>query len=262
MADLTKVALWVVALLFASVEAKASPADWAVSNNEYGCQHVYRDQGLTRTFFAPRGSQYEVTMRIPLTGLTYPDSERAKVDAQTKAKPALNYRVLFNQDESRPTTAGYETLATVTISGSSELLDWMIQTEPLLELKYDDRVIADFKLTGIGDARLAFAGCRPVPVKPNRRLEPLRATNHWINGADYIGLMGSTTSVGPIVAELIVDAQGRVANCRVSTSSGIEAVDAQFCKDLQRRARFKAATDALGNYVAAAYTFRITEISF
>jgi protein TonB len=50
-----------------------------------------------------------------------------------------------------------------------------------------------------------------------------------------------------------IDASGRVTDCTVTQSSGYAGLDAATCRNVTRRARFDAASDAMGEKVAGTY---------
>lgn len=61
-------------------------------------------------------------------------------------------------------------------------------------------------------------------------------------------------TVGGIAATLIVEADGRVGACLVSSPSYVDAIDRGACDRLRRDARFRPALDAEGRAVASRYT--------
>lgn len=56
---------------------------------------------------------------------------------------------------------------------------------------------------------------------------------------------------GVVRASLVVGTDGRVAECRIASSSGSEALDARTCEIFRARARFEPARDADGNPLRA-----------
>lgn len=72
----------------------------------------------------------------------------------------------------------------------------------------------------------------------------------WITNDDYPASALRAGEQGTVVMDLVIDATGRVAKCNVTTSSGSAALDAGSCALLQRRARYKPATDSSGALVA------------
>src|SRR3546814_10198618 len=47
--------------------------------------------------------------------------------------------------------------------------------------------------------------------------------------------------------KLAIDANGKVVDCQITSSSGSPDLDAEACKNLMRRARFRPAEDTDGN---------------
>ncbi len=69
---------------------------------------------------------------------------------------------------------------------------------------------------------------------------------------------------GTVQVSLSISADGRVAGCNVTRSSGNSALDSQTCNILKRRAKFTPARDSNGNptsdtYNPPAITWRLAE---
>jgi len=62
------------------------------------------------------------------------------------------------------------------------------------------------------------------------------------------GTVGVSVTVGP---------DGKVASCRVSSSSGSDVLDEAACDGMQRYARFDPALDDAGNPTSASWSTRI-----
>jgi protein TonB len=58
---------------------------------------------------------------------------------------------------------------------------------------------------------------------------------------------------GTVLAQLTVDADGRVSGCAIVRSSGSRSLDDATCSIVERRARFDPARDAEGRAVASTY---------
>lgn len=58
---------------------------------------------------------------------------------------------------------------------------------------------------------------------------------------------------GIVRVALIVGPDGRVADCRVTTSSGTPVLDQTTCRIMRERARFRPARDAAGNPTVGSY---------
>ena len=63
---------------------------------------------------------------------------------------------------------------------------------------------------------------------------------------------------GNVGVSVVVGANGRVASCRVTRSSGSSILDDAACKGMERYARFNEALDAAGNPTTGSYATTIT----
>ncbi len=87
----------------------------------------------------------------------------------------------------------------------------------------------------------------PIPVKVAN--DP----GSWISTADYRPSWVRRDWAGRVGFVLSLDANGKVRDCRVTTSSGHAQMDAATCRLVQQRARFTAARDSSGAKVAGDY---------
>ncbi len=97
----------------------------------------------------------------------------------------------------------------------------------------------------------------PPPETPRFTPEAARPRNDpgsWVTEADYssramrLGLEGITRFT------LTISADGRVADCRVTGSSGHAELDSAACQLIARRARFEPARNGDGDKVAGSYS--------
>lgn len=99
--------------------------------------------------------------------------------------------------------------------------------------------------------------------RPERMAEPpagARAKANlvsYVSSGDYPAVALKNDQDGLVGFVLLVDEQGKVADCTVMKTSGVAALDAQSCAILQRRARFTPAQDASGRPVKDAVYGRI-----
>ncbi len=63
---------------------------------------------------------------------------------------------------------------------------------------------------------------------------------------------------GTVGVRVTVTANGRAANCQVTSSSGSSILDQAACRGMERYARFNPALDAAGNETTGSYSTRIT----
>lgn len=73
----------------------------------------------------------------------------------------------------------------------------------------------------------------------------------WIEADDYPQAAIRAAEEGSVTVKLAIDARGSVAGCDVLKSSGSQVLDGATCKAIQRRARYKPATDGAGRAIAA-----------
>ena len=75
----------------------------------------------------------------------------------------------------------------------------------------------------------------------------------WVNSDDYPPSALRSGEEGTTGVRLTVDADGRVTDCSITSSSGFPDLDQTACRLLPRRARFTPVKDAAGNAVASTY---------
>ncbi len=90
----------------------------------------------------------------------------------------------------------------------------------------------------------------PVPPPPPSlavKGSPKGSPSSWFTNDDYPADARRAQAAGRVAVMLSVDASGRVADCRVTASSGNASLDAQTCNLAKRRGRFNPAKDSAGN---------------
>ena len=88
----------------------------------------------------------------------------------------------------------------------------------------------------------------PPPPPPQRaNPEPRGNPGSWANANDYASRALREEREGTTRFTLTVGADGRVASCQVTGSSGHSDLDDAACKNLQRRGRFSPRLDSKGN---------------
>lgn len=75
---------------------------------------------------------------------------------------------------------------------------------------------------------------------------------------DYPGVAVDELRQGTVTFVLLIDESGTVADCTVSETSGVAALDAQSCAVVKERARFKPAVGLDGKPAKAGFTQRVT----
>jgi protein TonB len=102
-----------------------------------------------------------------------------------------------------------------------------------------------------------YAPPSPMPstfgVKPKDAL-PRNDPDTWVRTDDYPIRDEAEGHEGTVVFRVVTAADGTVGACEVVRSSGYPGLDLATCKAVQRRARFKPATDVNGDATAGTYT--------
>ncbi|MBC7985639.1 MAG: energy transducer TonB, partial [Sphingomonadaceae bacterium] len=86
------------------------------------------------------------------------------------------------------------------------------------------------------------------------RAAPPGNPGSWVTNADYPSASIRAEEQGTTGFRLSVGADGRVADCQITSSSGSSRLDQTACQMLRRRARFTPARDAAGNPTTSVYT--------
>ena len=93
----------------------------------------------------------------------------------------------------------------------------------------------------------------PPPPPPTRPAEPRNAPGSWATDNDYPSRAMREEREGTTTFSVTIDDNGRVASCRIVSSSGHADLDEATCKNVTRRARFRKPSDGYGD----TYTNRI-----
>lgn len=105
---------------------------------------------------------------------------------------------------------------------------------------------------------------RPAPPPPPKPALTAKATERgnaleWVTTEDYPSRALREEREGTTAVAWDVDAEGKVVNCRVTSSSGSPDLDEASCKNITRRGRYKPALDASGQPVASSgFSRRVT----
>ena len=76
--------------------------------------------------------------------------------------------------------------------------------------------------------------------------EPRGNPGRWATPNDYPSRALREEREGVASFTVTVDTDGRVTSCRITRSSGHDDLDEATCKNIERRARFRPATDGNG----------------
>ena len=100
----------------------------------------------------------------------------------------------------------------------------------------------------------------PPPPQPVKR-DSARAKGSLVglfSSEDYPVSALSANQQGTTAVRLTIGADGRVAGCDITSSSGSSSLDSATCNILRRRARFSPAMDSDGHPTTDTYSQRIT----
>lgn len=121
-------------------------------------------------------------------------------------------------------------------------------------------MFAGLILQGLVQAEARPAPPPPPPPPPPGRLTPVRARANLatlLSSDDYPLEALRKGEQGTVSLRLQVGANGRVAGCTITRSSGSAILDSTTCRLLTARARFTPARDARGRPVADSLSSRI-----
>lgn len=120
----------------------------------------------------------------------------------------------------------------------------------LASLREDGRVQAPgFTVTQRSLPPPAAARGFPAPTRVAMRAVPQGSKSSWIEAEDYPAAALRAEEQGLVTVKLAVNERGGVAACDIVRSSGSKTLDATTCQVIQRRARYRPATDATGHAV-------------
>ena len=103
------------------------------------------------------------------------------------------------------------------------------------------------------------APAAPPPPPPSKRPNPVPRGNpgNWANTNDYPSRALQQEREGTTGFRVAVDANGRVTECVITSSSGYSDLDDATCKNITRRARFQPALDSAGNAISGSWSSRV-----
>lgn len=122
-----------------------------------------------------------------------------------------------------------------------------------------DQFIVDLPIRPIDPLTIDPPGPSPTPFveKPSFTPKSVRPRNDpglWVTTGDYPTASLRRGEQGTARFEVSVGSDGKVIDCRVTSSSGAAELDAATCKHVAKRARFEPATDASGARVGGTYS--------
>lgn len=97
----------------------------------------------------------------------------------------------------------------------------------------------------------------PPPKQAAKAATPRGNPGNWVTPDDYPSRALREERSGTTGFRLAVDTNGRVTDCQITSSSGHGDLDAEACKMLTRRARFRPAEDTEGNPMPGSFASRV-----
>ncbi|MEJ7927265.1 energy transducer TonB [Sphingobium sp. AN641] len=97
----------------------------------------------------------------------------------------------------------------------------------------------------------------PPPKVAAQRATPRGRPGEWVTDADYPSRAQREERSGTTGFRVEIGTDGRVTNCTVTSSSGHADLDAETCRLLPRRARFKPAVGTDGQPMTDSFSSRI-----
>ncbi|MBB4858068.1 protein TonB [Novosphingobium chloroacetimidivorans] len=92
------------------------------------------------------------------------------------------------------------------------------------------------------------------PAFTPKSVRPRNDPGLWVTTSDYPAASLRRGEQGVARFEVAVGSDGKVTDCRVTSTSGAAELDAATCKYVARRARFDPATDGSGARVSGSYS--------
>lgn len=134
------------------------------------------------------------------------------------------------------------------------VVDVPLPLPPTVPLDTSDTVPLPLPLPNVGNDAV------PVPQPPSKATAAAAKSGRagWITTEDYPAAAIRAEAQGIVAISVAIDANGRVADCTVTRSSGNAQLDEATCRLYTRRARFTPARDDAGNPVAGTAVDRIS----
>ncbi|UIJ47089.1 energy transducer TonB [Sphingomonas cannabina] len=94
----------------------------------------------------------------------------------------------------------------------------------------------------------------PPPPKLAAKATPRGNPGSWFSNDDYPAGARRAGAEGRVTVSLTIGTDGKVTDCRVTSSSGNSELDATTCSLAKRRGRYKPAQDDAGNPIVSTAT--------
>ncbi len=96
----------------------------------------------------------------------------------------------------------------------------------------------------------------PPPPRPATKASPRGNPGSWVTSDDYPSRALREERSGTVGVRIDIGTDGKATNCTVTSSSGHGDLDAEACRLLMRRARFKPAVGTDGNPMTDTFSSR------
>ena len=138
----------------------------------------------------------------------------------------------------------------------------------VLRVRRGDRQMGAYRLTDLGAALTALRTCQDdlyrssgIEAAAMRRIavdaEPVGNEDEWVTPDDLPPAYQNMAQTRLAIMRFDINTSGRVESCRILLSTGAAPLDAQSCRVMQARARYRPARDGAGQAVATVRTKHI-----
>lgn len=158
--------------------------------------------------------------------------------------------------------AAVRTAKTLTIDAGSRLDETFELKDVEKLMKVMDHCVADLRSAwNVVDPpppnRPAGAAAPPTPLSPKLLKGPIGGVPVF-KADDYPDVALDKDGEGTVAFALLIDEQGKVADCTVTKTSGLASLDAQSCAIVKQRARFEPAIGLDGKPAKSSWHQRVT----
>lgn len=206
---------------------------------------VMRKGGWARTDQLDASVSFDRQPPIRTNLLVY-KSSKAKLQNYLVNLPLSQFQAVRTAQSIRVRSSGGldETFALATVPGL---------------LKIMDECVADLRTYwNISDTNHFTVPGQPPPPNPRLRQRAMGSLQGVFRAEDYPAMAISAGHHGSTRFVILIDEQGRVADCTVIETSGVAALDAQSCAIIEERARFQPAIGLDGKPARDAHIQRVS----
>lgn len=128
--------------------------------------------------------------------------------------------------------------------------------EPLMNVM--DQCVADLRSAWNVSHSAPSGDVKGASVSPQLAQGPIGNLQGLLSSDDYPGIAMDRMAQGTVAFALLIDEQGKVADCTITQTSGVASLDAQSCALVTQRARFKPAIGRDGKPAKSSWLQRVT----